>query len=109
MTVGPFNVPLPYFIDWSRILIAYPTRTAFLLSFEGVFVYHKVIFKKLFFKFFCIFLLLKKLVNEKYFLINRKYFSVKEKFNLVFKKMFFFYFEQKTLLIFVFQYLVIEI
>jgi hypothetical protein len=39
---------------------------------------------------FYIYLLLKKL-------INKKYFSVKEKFSLVFKKMFFFYFGRKTL------------
>jgi len=35
-------------------------------------------------------LLLKKLINE-------KYFSVKEKFGLVFRKVFFFYFGRKTL------------
>ena len=39
---------------------------------------------------FCIYLLLKKLINE-------KYFSVKEKFDLVFRKVFFFYFGRKTL------------
>jgi len=38
-------------------------------------------FKKLFFKFFCVYLLLKKMVNE-------KYFPVKEKFDLVSKKIF---------------------
>ena len=92
--MGPFNVPLPYFIDWSRILIAYPTRTAFLFSLEGVFVSRKMIFKKLFFKFLCINLLLKKLVNEKNFLINRKHFSVKEKFDLV-SRIFFFILNEK--------------
>jgi len=30
-------------------------------------------------------------------LFNEKYFLVKEKFNFVFKKVFFFYFKQKTL------------
>jgi hypothetical protein len=44
---------------------------------------------KLLFKFFCVYLLLKKLVNE-------KYFPVKEKFGLIFRKVFSFYFEQKT-------------
>ena len=39
---------------------------------------------------FCIYLLLEKLINE-------KYFSVKEKFGLVFRKVFFFYFGRKTL------------
>jgi hypothetical protein len=33
-------------------------------------------------------LLLKKLVNEKYFPVNRKHFPVKEKFGLVSRKMF---------------------
>jgi len=41
-------------------------------------------------------LLLKKLVNEKYFLANKKYFSINEKFELIFKKVFSFYFERKT-------------
>jgi hypothetical protein len=40
--------------------------------------------------FFCICLLLKKLINE-------KHFSVKEKFSLVSRKVFFFYFKGKTL------------
>jgi len=39
---------------------------------------------------FCIYLLLEKLINE-------KYFSVKEKFDLIFRKVFFFYFRRKTL------------
>jgi hypothetical protein len=47
-------------------------------------------------------LLLKNLVNGKYFLVNRKYFSVKEKFGLVFKKVFFF------LAVFVFRKVVSE-
>jgi hypothetical protein len=47
--------------------------------------------------FFCICLLLKKLVNRKYFSVNRKYFSAKEKFGLVFRKVYSFYFGRKTL------------
>jgi hypothetical protein len=50
----------------------------------------KLVFQKLFFKFFCVCLLLEKLVNK-------KYFSVKEKFGLVSSKVFFFYFWWKTL------------
>jgi len=41
----------------------------------------KVIFLKLFLKFFYVYLLLKKLINE-------KHFSVKEKFSLVSRKVF---------------------
>jgi hypothetical protein len=59
-------------------------------SIELFFVERKVIFLKLFFKCFYIYLLLKKL-------INKKCFSVKEKFSLVSKKVFSFYFEWKTL------------
>jgi len=43
-----------------------------------------------FLKNFCVYLLLKKLINGKYFLINEKYFLIKEKFGLVFRKVFFF-------------------
>jgi len=46
-----------------------------------MFVFYKVIFKKLFFKLFYICLSLEKLVNE-------KHFSIKEKFGLVFRKVF---------------------
>jgi len=56
---------------------------------KASFIWWKVIFKKVFFKFSCVYLLLKRLVNE-------KYFSVKEKFNLVSRKVFFFYFGRKT-------------
>jgi uncharacterized protein YpbB len=56
-----------------------------------------VFFKKLVFKFFNVYLLLEKLVNEKYFSVNEKYFSVNEKFGLVFRKVFSFYFGRKTL------------
>ena len=38
-----------------------------------VFVFWKVIFEKLFFKFSCVYLLLEKLINEKYFLVKRKF------------------------------------
>jgi hypothetical protein len=54
------------------------------------FVWQKMIFWKLLFKFFCVCLPLKKLVNK-------KYFSVKEKFGLVSRKVFSFYFGRKTL------------
>jgi len=50
----------------------------------------KVVFYKPLSKLSFVYLSLKKLVNEKYFL-------VKEKFSLVSRKMFSFYFEQKTL------------
>jgi hypothetical protein len=49
-----------------------------------------VIFKKLLFKLSCVYLSLEKLVNE-------KHFPVKEKFDLVFRKVFSFYFRRKTL------------
>jgi hypothetical protein len=55
------------------------------LGFIYTHLFHGKLFSKnYFFKFFCVSLLLKKLVNE-------KYFPVKEKFSLVFKKVFFFY------------------
>ena len=54
-----------------------------------------MIFKKLLSKFFFVYLLLEKIINRKYFSINKKYFSIKKKFRLVFKKLFFFYFERK--------------
>ena len=57
---------------------------------KAFFVWRKVVFWKLFFKIFCICLLLEKL-------INRKYFPVKGKFGLVFKKVFSFYFRRKIL------------
>jgi hypothetical protein len=55
-----------------------------------VFVFQKLIFEKLLFKLSCVYFSLEKLVNE-------KHFSVKEKFNLVSRKVFSFYFGQKTL------------
>jgi hypothetical protein len=61
-----------------------------LLFFKGVFVFWKVIFEKLLSKLSCVCLPLEKLVNK-------KHFSVKEKFGLVSRKIFFFYFGQKTL------------
>jgi hypothetical protein len=48
-----------------------------------------VIFEKLFFKFFYVYLLLEKVVNK-------KHFPVKEKFGLISMKVFSFYFERKT-------------
>ena len=61
-----------------------------LLCFLGYVCHEIYFFKKLFFKFFCVCLLLKKLVNE-------KYFSIKEKFSLVSRKVFSFYFGRETL------------
>jgi hypothetical protein len=55
-----------------------------------MFVFRKVIFEKLLFKLSCVYLLLRKLVNE-------KHFPVKEKFGLIFRKVFSFYFGRKTL------------
>jgi hypothetical protein len=46
--------------------------------------------KNYFLKFFYVYLILEKLINE-------KHFTVKEKFGLVFKKVFSFYFGRKTL------------
>jgi hypothetical protein len=63
----------------------------------AVFVSRKLVFKKLLFKFLCVCLLLKKLINGKYFPVNKKYFPVKRKFGLIFRKVFSFYFERKTL------------
>jgi hypothetical protein len=56
-----------------------------------------VVFEKPFFKFSCVCLLLEKLINGKYFPINEKHFLVKEKFDLIFRKVFSFYFRRKTL------------
>ena len=55
-----------------------------------MFVWWKVVSWKLLFKFFCVCLLLEKLINE-------KHFPIKEKFDLVSKKVFSFYFGRKTL------------
>jgi len=63
----------------------------------GVFIFWKAIFEKLFFKFFCVYFPLKKLLNEKHFPVNGKHFPVKRKFDLVFRKVFSFYFGRKTL------------
>jgi hypothetical protein len=51
----------------------------------------KVVFLEIIFKIILFFILLEKLVNE-------KYFSVKKKFNVIFKKKFFFYFREKYFL-----------
>jgi hypothetical protein len=56
---------------------------------SAVFVSWKLIFEKLFFKLFCVCLLLGKLVNG-------KHFPVKEKFGLISRKVFSFYFGRKT-------------
>jgi hypothetical protein len=58
--------------------------------FEAMLVFWKVVFKKPVSKLSCVCLLLGKLVNG-------KHFPVKEKFGLVSRKMFSFYFGQKTL------------
>ena len=55
-----------------------------------MFVSRKVVSWKSPSKLSCVYLSLEKLINEKYFLI-------KEKFGLVFRKVFSFYFERKTL------------
>jgi hypothetical protein len=69
---------------------------------KAMFVFWNLFFKKLFSNFFCFYLLLEKLVNEKYFPVNGKYFPindehfpvnekhfpVKEKFGLVSRKVF---------------------
>jgi hypothetical protein len=62
-----------------------------------VFVFWKVVFENLFSKLSCACLPLEKLINIKHFLVNEKDFPVKKKFSLVFKKVFFFYFERKIL------------
>jgi hypothetical protein len=62
-----------------------------------VFVFKKLIFKKLFFKLTCVYLLLEKLINRKHFSVNKKHFPVKRKFDLVSRKVFSFYFKRKTL------------
>jgi hypothetical protein len=54
-------------------------------------------FKKSFSKLSCVCLTLEKLVDIKHFPVNEKYFSVKRKFDLIFRKVFSFYFERKTL------------
>jgi hypothetical protein len=65
---------------------------------KAVFIFRKLVLEKLLFKFFCVYLLLKKLVNGKYFLVNEKYFPVKEKFGLIFRKVFSFYLGEKHFL-----------
>jgi len=57
---------------------------------QALIVFWKLVFRKLFFKFFYVCLSLEKLVNG-------KYFPVKGKFSLVSRKIFSFYFERKTL------------
>ena len=59
-------------------------------SFLGCVCFLESNFRKLFSKLLCVCLPLEKLINEKHFL-------VKGKFDLIFKKVFSFYFVQKTL------------
>jgi hypothetical protein len=67
----------------------------FFSALYAMFVYCNLFFEKLFFKFFCVCLPLKKLinrkhfpVNEEHFPVNKKHFPVKEKFSLVSRKVF---------------------
>jgi hypothetical protein len=62
-----------------------------------LFFLKKLIFEKLFFKFLCVYLSLKKFINKKHFPVNEKHFPDKEKFGLVFRKVCSFYFRWKTL------------
>jgi len=62
-----------------------------------VFVSQKLVSGKPLSKLSYVCLSLEKLVNGKYFSINGKHFPVKEKFDLVFRKVFSFYFGWKTL------------
>jgi len=48
------------------------------LRIKNMIVFEKIILKKLFFKFFCVYLLLEKLINKNYFSINKKHFPVKK-------------------------------
>jgi len=73
------------------------TKPLIISQVKNVIVFWKLIFEKLFFKSFCVCLLLKKLINRKYFPVNEKYFSVKGKFDLIYRKLFSFYFGRKTL------------
>jgi len=76
-----------------------------------MFIFWKIVFKKLFFKLFYVCLSIENMINEKYFpvnrkhfpvkgkyfLFNKKHFPVKEKFSLVSRKVFF------LLVVFVFR------
>jgi len=64
---------------------------------KAVFVFQKLVSGKPLSKLSCVCLSLEKLVNGKHFPINRKHFPVKEKFDLIFRKVFSFYFRWKTL------------
>jgi hypothetical protein len=73
-------------IKRSKIMLFHvPSSSRKVVPYLGC-VSSEIIFKII----FCIYLLLEKLINE-------KYFSVKEKFDLIFRKVFFFYFRRKTL------------
>jgi hypothetical protein len=62
-----------------------------------MFVSRKLVSGKPLSKLSCVCLPLEKLVNGKYFSVNGKHFPVKGKFGLVSRKVFSFYFGQKTL------------
>jgi len=70
---------------------------SFYYSTRVVFVSRKLVSGKSLSKLSCVCLPLKKLVNGKHFPVNGKHFLVKGKFGLVSRKVFFFYFGQKTL------------
>jgi len=81
-----FRQPSKSCVEWSS--------TNVIIS---VFVYRKVVFRKLLSKLSRVCLTLKKLINEKHFPVNEKHFYVKEKFSLISRKVFSFYFGLKTL------------
>jgi len=64
---------------------------------KSAFVSRKVVSRKSLSKLSCLYLPLGKLVNDKHFPVNGKHFPVKEKFGLISRKVFSFYFRQKTL------------
>jgi len=55
---------------------------------EATFVFRKIILKKIPFKFSCIYLLLVKLIDKKYFSVNKKYFFIKKNLILFLEKYF---------------------
>jgi len=67
------------------------------LGTKAVFISWKVVFGKPLSKLSCVCLPSGKLVNGKHFPVNEKHFPVKGKFSLVSRKVFSFYFGQKTL------------
>jgi len=76
--------------DWNSLFCYDIVKSKFM------FVFWKVVFEKLFFKFFYIYLSLEKLINEKHFPVNgntfrstKNIFLSKKNFGLVFRKVFF--------------------